>query len=105
MSRRGPGSPEKMAVRMWALVRASPPMEGFDGGAGEADVFGGDGGEGDDAVVDFGEVAGAGDGEFVDALVFAVGALFVPVSPWTTKAWRVLRRTMASATSGTRWAA
>ena len=25
MSRRGPGSPAKMAVRIWALVLASPP--------------------------------------------------------------------------------
>ena len=40
-------------------------LEGFDGGAGEADVFGGEGGEGDDTVVDLGEVAGAGDGELV----------------------------------------
>ncbi len=40
-------------------------LKGFDGSAGEADVFGGDGAEGDDAVVDFGEVAGAGDGELV----------------------------------------
>ncbi len=40
-------------------------LEGFDGGAGEADVFGGEGAKGDDAVVDLGEVAGAGDGELV----------------------------------------
>jgi len=43
--------------------------ESFDGGAGEADVFGGEGVFGDDAVVDFGEVAGAGDGELVYTLL------------------------------------
>ena len=47
------------------LSVASP--EGFDGSAGEADVFGGNGVVGDDAVVDFGVMAGAGDGELVHA--------------------------------------
>src|SRR5580692_3799397 len=42
-------------------------LQGFDGGAGEADVFWGDGAMSDDAVPDLGEVAGAGDGELVDA--------------------------------------
>src|SRR5271170_4118020 len=40
-------------------------LEGFDGGALETNVFGGDGGEGGYAVVDLGELAGAGDGELV----------------------------------------
>ena len=50
-------------------------LKGFDGGAGEADVFWGDGAESDDAVVDFGEVGGAGDGELVHAR-WASGACF-----------------------------
>ena len=41
--------------------------EGFGGGPGEVGVFGRDGGEGDDAVVDFGDVGGAEDGDFVEA--------------------------------------
>ena len=86
-----------------ALVWASPPLEGLDGGAGEADFFGGDGAEGDDAVVDFGD-SGWGRRWRIRPCR-AVAGLLVGcwlVSPWTTKAWRVPRRAMASATRGTR---
>jgi hypothetical protein len=41
--------------------------EGFGGGSGETGVLGGDGGEGDDAVVDFGDVGRAEDRDFIEA--------------------------------------
>jgi len=74
MSRRGPGSPAKMAVRIerWWCVAS---CEGLDGGAGKTGVFGREGGEGDDAVVDLGDLRGAGDGDLVEAADGAVGRL------------------------------
>lgn len=45
--------------------------EGFHGGAGEADILGGEGGDGDDAVVDFGQLAGSADGDLVQASIGA----------------------------------
>ncbi len=75
MSRRGLGSPAKMAVRIGALVRASPPCRVSMGARVRPTSSGVMVREGDDAVVDFGEVAGAGDGELVHsrlALPFAV---------------------------------
>ncbi len=47
------------------------------GARGEAKFFGGDGVLGDDAVVDFGVAAGAGDGELVQTLRAAGAALCV----------------------------
>ena len=51
--------------------------EGFGGGAGEAGLFGGDGGEDDDAVVHFGDVGGAEDGDFVETGAVGCGGCAV----------------------------
>jgi hypothetical protein len=47
--------------------------EGFDGGAFEADVLGCEGAEGDDAVVDLGEVGWSADGDLVEGADGAIG--------------------------------
>ena len=65
MSRRGPGSPEKIARRMAALVWAVAAGEGLDGCEGEAEGFREDGGETDFAVSDLGDGGGAAEGELV----------------------------------------
>ena len=65
MSRRGPGSPAKMAVRILALVWALPPWRDSMGARVRPSSSGVRVRCGDDAVVHFGVVAGAGDGEFV----------------------------------------
>ncbi|MCU1226934.1 MAG: hypothetical protein JWQ42_5027 [Edaphobacter sp.] len=48
--------------------------EGFDGGAFEAGVLGREGAEGDDAVVDLGEVGWAADGDLVEGADGAIGS-------------------------------
>ena len=67
MSSRGPGSPASREWMRFGVFLRRPASDGFERGAGNAEVFGRDGESPHAAVADFGDLGFAGEGNFVEA--------------------------------------